>query len=68
MNDKSSNSRNTDRVEQTSDRYDESTALIEVTETVHTTRETATNWAWTHSNESYDWMDSHSPFTQDTFH
>ncbi|RDJ97584.1 hypothetical protein [Paraburkholderia lacunae] len=21
------------------------------------------NWAWAHRTESYDWMDSHSPFT-----
>lgn len=69
MNDKSSKSRNMGNAEQPSDRYDESTSLVEVTQTVHDTREAATNWAWTHSNESYDWMDSHSPFTtQDTFH
>ncbi|MGA7781866.1 MAG: hypothetical protein WCA85_29720 [Paraburkholderia sp.] len=68
MYDKSSNSRDVDRVEQTSDKYDESTALVEVTETAHNSRESARNWAWTHSTESYDWMDSHSPFTHDTFH
>lgn len=27
------------------------------------TREPGRNWAWAHSNESYDWMDSHSPFS-----
>jgi hypothetical protein len=32
-------------------------------------REQARNWAWAHSHESYDWMDSHSPSTTlDSFH
>lgn len=25
-------------------------------------RAPAPNWAWAHSTDSYDWMDSHSPF------
>lgn len=34
----------------------------EVSQPVHRTRGPARNWAWAHSHESYDWMDSHSPF------
>lgn len=69
MNDNSSNGRNIGCVGRTNDRYDESTSLTEIRQAVHETPRAATNWAWINSNQSYDWMDSHSPFTtQDTFH
>ncbi|HEY1997730.1 hypothetical protein [Paraburkholderia sp.] len=69
MKDDSSNFGKTGRVDATGDKYDKGSVLEEGLQTVPQTRETVRNWAWTHSNESYDWMDSHSPFTsQDVFH
>ncbi|MGF6779765.1 hypothetical protein P3T21_004994 [Paraburkholderia sp. GAS334] len=65
MNYDSSNSRN----RRPGDRHGERSPSEEGSRVVSRTRETTRNWAWAHSNESYDWMDSHSPFTaQDPFH
>lgn len=64
-----SNSRNLVRAGRAGDRNDERSPGEEDSQAVYRTRETAASWAWARSNESYDWMDSHSPFdTHDPFH
>jgi hypothetical protein len=69
MNYDSSNSRNIRCAECANDKYDESPPSEKVAQVVDKTRETARNWAWAHSNESYDWMDSHSILnTRDSIH
>jgi len=69
MNYDSSNSRNTGCAGRASDTYEERSPSEAVSPALDKTRETARNWAWAHINESYDWMDSHSPFaTQDVLH
>jgi hypothetical protein len=69
MNYDSSNSRNIGHAERTNDKYDEGLPSEEVAQAVGKKRKTARNWAWAHSNESYDWMDSHSLFsTRDSIH
>jgi hypothetical protein len=65
----SSESGNIDCTGRTNDKYDQRSPSRGVAQAVHKTPETARNWAWVHSTESYDWMDSHSPFnTQDLVH
>jgi hypothetical protein len=69
MNYDSSNSRNNGRAERTNDKYNEGSPSEEVAQAVGKKRETERNWAWAHSSESYDWMDSHSLFsTRDSIH
>ena len=69
MKNDSSKSRNIGRAERTNDKYDGGSPSVEVAQAVGKKRETARNWAWAHSNESYDWMDSHSLFnTRDSIH
>ncbi|MEM5460518.1 hypothetical protein VSR69_37685 [Paraburkholderia phytofirmans] len=69
MNYDSSKSTNIGRAERTNDNYDGASPSEEVAQAVGKKSETARNWAWAHSNESYDWMDSHSLFnTRDSIH
>jgi hypothetical protein len=68
MNYDSSKSRNITCSERTNDKYDEGMPSETVSQVVGKTRETARNWAWAHSNESYDWMDSHSMTIRDLIH
>ena len=42
------------------DRSDVGSASNQVVERTNPTP--ARNWAWVHNADSYDWMDSHSPF------
>ncbi|WP_429325575.1 hypothetical protein [Paraburkholderia sp. GAS348] len=42
------------------DKHDEGSPSEEAAQAVGKKREAARNWAWAHSSESYDWMDSHS--------
>lgn len=65
----SSKSRNLAGANGTNDNYEGRSASEEVVQIVGKKRETARNWAWAHSNESYDWMDSHSlSNTRDSIH
>lgn len=69
MNYDSSKSRNIGRAERTDDNYDGASPSEEVAQAVGKKSDTARNWAWAHSNESYDWMDSHSLVnTRDSIH
>lgn len=69
MNYDSRNSRNISSAERTNDKYDEGSTSEEIAQAVGKTGGTSRNWAWAHSTESYDWMDSHSPFnTRDSIH
>jgi len=69
MDHNSMNCRNVDDVGRTSDAGDERLPSRETARTIRGTREPARNWAWAQGNESYDWMDSHSPFpTQGSRH
>ncbi|MGB8414761.1 hypothetical protein [Paraburkholderia sp.] len=53
----------------TNDEHDERLPSEELVQVVHETHDATRNWAWAHNNDSYDWMDSHSPFnTQDSVH
>ncbi|MGF6902229.1 hypothetical protein P3T22_003506 [Paraburkholderia sp. GAS348] len=56
----SSNSINIGRGERMNDKHDEGSPSEEAAQAVGKKREAARNWAWAHSSESYDWMDSHS--------
>jgi hypothetical protein len=50
---------------------EECVAVAEVSQSEPRTREPVRNWAWAHSQDSYDWMDSHSPSeaaTREWFH
>jgi hypothetical protein len=40
-----------------------SSASSEGSQTMEDKQAPARNWAWAHRSESYDWMDSHSPFS-----
>jgi len=69
MNHNSSNSRNTGRNGAEKDMRLDIQPVGQVTPALHQTQKPARNWAWLHNTETYDWMDSHSPFsTRDSFH
>ncbi|CAE6749363.1 hypothetical protein [Paraburkholderia haematera] len=69
MNYDGSNTINISFTERTNDKRNEGSPSEAVAPAVGKTRVTARNWAWAHSNESYDWMDSHSPSsTQESVH
>ena len=60
MNYDSSNSRNTGRDGGKPDPRAEIQPSGQASPAVHKAQKPARNWAWTHNNDSYDWMDSHS--------
>ncbi|NPT56401.1 hypothetical protein [Paraburkholderia elongata] len=46
-----------------SDRCDTESVLNETPRADRSTPAPASNWAWAHRCEAYDWMDSHGPFS-----
>ena len=49
----------------TSVRRGTKSASSEVSQAMAEKKAIARNWAWAHHSESYDWMDTHSPFSPD---
>jgi hypothetical protein len=62
MNYDSSKARNIRFADPKNDEGHELLPSEQLAEVVVEKHETSRNWAWAHSHDSYDWMDSHSPF------